>query len=144
MWAWNNLGYVHLQRKQYQEAAEALAEATSRKGATGLHVEQPRDRVRAPRSARRGAARVRDRRPARIGEAKASRKRLEGVDSIAIYQPTTAPVERTYEVREEMPAVPAVEDAADALVDEHADDADAEAVEAAPAVDAVDHPSSPI
>ena len=49
VWAWNNLGYTELQLKKYDEAVEHLTEATTSKGADGLHVQQPRHGARAAR-----------------------------------------------------------------------------------------------
>jgi Tfp pilus assembly protein PilF len=102
VWAWNNLGYTYLQLAQYQEAADALAEATSRPGTTGYmwnnlgtayeHLDQLDD------------ARLAYENGGGLGsvEATASRKRLEGVDSIAIAAPAPRS-EKTYELKEEMP-----------------------------------------
>lgn len=110
VWAWNNLGYVYLQLEKYQDAADALAEATSRKGTTGYmwnnlgtayeHLDQLDD------------ARDAFENGGKLGslEAKASRKRLEGVDTIVVMKDERAPVETTYETREEMPAVEDVVD----------------------------------
>lgn len=112
-WAWNNLGYVHLQLEHYEDAVAALTEATRRKDATGYmwnnlgtayeHLDQLDDARLAFES---GGA---------LGskEAAASRKRLEGVDSVAIYQRPAVEADRTYELREEMPPA-AEEDAAGA------------------------------
>jgi len=84
VWAWNNLGFVHLTLKHYEEAVVALSEATSRKGTEGfmwnnlgLAYEQL-DQLDDARDAFDAGA--------KLGslEAKASRKRLEGVDTIAV------------------------------------------------------------
>jgi Flp pilus assembly protein TadD len=110
VWAWNNLGFVYLQLENYQDAVDALAEATSRKGTTGYmwnnlgtayeHLDQLDD------------ARDAFENGGKLGslEAKASRKRLEGVDTIVVMKDAPEPVETTYETREEMPAVEDVVD----------------------------------
>ncbi|MBA3819229.1 MAG: tetratricopeptide repeat protein [Deltaproteobacteria bacterium] len=119
VWAWNNLGYTHLLLKQYQEAADALAEATSRKGATGYmwnnlgtayeHLDQLDDaRVAFESGGTLGSS-----------QALASRKRLEGVDTIVVMKdpPTSEPkvgaegsvIEHGYEHSEPMPELPVTE-----------------------------------
>ncbi len=102
VWAWNNLGFVHLERKDYRKAVAALTEATQRPGATGYmfnnlgtaleQVDELDD------------ARVAYEQGGELGstEAKASRKRIEGVDTIVVME--RAPVDKSYELREEMPA----------------------------------------
>ena len=112
VWAWNNLGFVHLERKDYRKAVGALVEATQRPGATGYmfnnlgtaleQVDELDD------------ARVAYEQGGELGstEAKASRKRLEGVDTIVVMERT--PVEKSYELREEMP----VDEVVDEVVDE--------------------------
>lgn len=109
-WAWNNLGFSHLQLEHYKDAIDALETATSKTGAQGYmfnnlgtayeHLDQLDDAREAFESG------------TKLGslEAKASRKRLEGVDTIAIVK--TAKVEppkleaKTYENAEEMPPMP--------------------------------------
>ncbi|MBA3457019.1 MAG: tetratricopeptide repeat protein [Deltaproteobacteria bacterium] len=122
VWAWNNLGYVHLERKDYRKAAAALVEATSRPGATGYmfnnlgtaleQVDELDD------------ARVAYEQGGELGstEAKASRKRLEGVDSIIVME--RAPVEKAYELREEMPEV--VDEVDEESVEESVEDHEVE------------------
>ena len=88
MWAWNNLGFTELQLKKYDEAAEHLAEATSRKGATGYMFNnlgtalEQLDRLDEARTAFEAGGKLGS------PEALASRKRLEGVKSIAIASST--------------------------------------------------------
>jgi Flp pilus assembly protein TadD len=108
VWAWNNLGLVYLTLEDHLEAANALVEATTRKGAEGYmwnnlglayeHLDQLDD------------ARAAFEAGAKLGSvaAKASRKRLEGVDTIVIAkQPATR--EQTYDLREPMPELDAPE-----------------------------------
>jgi len=84
VWAWNNLGFTQLTLKHYQEAVDALTEATSRKGTEGymwnnlgLAYEQMNQLDEARDAFDAGA---------KLGsvEAAASRRRLEGVDTIAV------------------------------------------------------------
>ncbi len=84
VFAWNNLGYTELLLKQYEDAAEHLAEATSRSGATaymfnnlGTALEHL-DRLDDARTAYDAGGKLGSK------EAAASRKRLEGVKTIAI------------------------------------------------------------
>ncbi|MDQ3364070.1 MAG: tetratricopeptide repeat protein [Myxococcota bacterium] len=116
VWAWNNLGYTHLLLKQYQEAAEALVEATSRKGATTYmwnnlgtayeHLDQLDEaRVAFESGGKLGSA-----------QALASRKRLEGVDTIVVMQDAQTLrggegpiIEHGYEHSEPMPELPVTE-----------------------------------
>lgn len=163
VWAWNNLGYVHLQHERFQEAADALVEATSRAGTTGYmwnnlgtayeHLDQLEE---AREAFEQGGV---------LGSvaARSSRKRLEGVDSIAIYKAKPAAGEgshddpvapsafETYETREEMPELPVdeavedvapVEDAVDSATEPAVDDEPA--VEDEPAVDDEPAPMSPV
>lgn len=88
VWAWNNLGYAELQLRRYDQAAEHLAEATSRPGATGymfnnlgIALEQL-DRLDEARVAFDAGSKLGSK------EALSSRKRLEGVKSIALFLPT--------------------------------------------------------
>jgi tetratricopeptide (TPR) repeat protein len=84
VWAWNNLGYTELQLKKYDEAVEHLTEATTRKGAEGYMFNnlgtalEQLDRLDEARTAYDAGG--------KLGStvAAASRKRLEGVKSIAI------------------------------------------------------------
>lgn len=104
-WAWNNLGFAHLQLKQYSDAIEALKVAVEKKDATGYMFNnlgtayEQLDQLDEARDAFESGA--------KLGsvEAKQSRKRLEGVDSIAMYkEPAAKPEEKTYDNVEEMPA----------------------------------------
>jgi tetratricopeptide (TPR) repeat protein len=108
-WAWNNLGFTHLQLKHYQDAIDALETATEKKDAAGFMFNnlgiayEQLDQLDEAREAFESGG--------KLGslEAMASRKRLEGVDSIAIV--TTAKAEpaleeKTYENVEEMPPMP--------------------------------------
>jgi Flp pilus assembly protein TadD len=117
VWAWNNLGLVYMTQQNYQDAVAALVEATSRKGALGymwnnlgLAYEQLDQLDEAREAFEHGA---------KLGSvaAKASRKRLEGVDTIALVKPKK--LEETvkanegkdgFEAREPMPEVPPVPD----------------------------------
>ncbi len=101
VWAWNNLGLVELQLKKYDEAAVHFTEATNRKGATGymfnnlgIALEQL-DRLDEARTAFEKGGGVGS------SEAVASRKRLEGVKSIAIAAPAPMPEAKTYDNTEE-------------------------------------------
>ena len=84
MFAWNNLGYTELLLKQYEDAAEHLAEATSRNGATGYMFNnlgtalEHLDRLDDARMAYEAGGKLGSK------EAMSSRKRLEGVTSIAV------------------------------------------------------------
>lgn len=84
VFAWNNLGYTELLLEQYEDAAEHLTEATSRKGATGYMFNnlgtalEHLDRLDEARLAYDTGGKMGS------TSAAASRKRLEGVDSIAI------------------------------------------------------------
>lgn len=91
VWAWNNLGYTELTLKRYDDAAQHLAEATSRPGATaymfnnlGTALEHL-DRLEEARVAFEAGG--------KLGSeaALASRKRLEGVKSIALFMASTKP-----------------------------------------------------
>lgn len=84
VFAWNNLGYTELLLKRYEDAAAHLLEATSRDGATGYmfnnlgtaleHLDQLDDaRMAYDAGGKLGSS-----------AAASSRKRLEGVDSIAV------------------------------------------------------------
>jgi len=109
VWAWNNLGFTFLTLKKYQEAADALVEATSRKGTTGYmwnnlgtayeHLDLLDD------------AREAFEHGGKLGSvaASASRKRLEGVDTIVVVndKPSAEPIEPSEQVDGE--AKPAVE-----------------------------------
>lgn len=112
VYAWNNLGFAYLTLKQYQDAADALVVATAKKGATGYmfnnlgtayeHLDQLDD----ARSAFDKGSDLGSK------EAALSRKRLEGVDTIAVVQKPAAPAveePKTYENAEPMPEDPADE-----------------------------------
>lgn len=100
--AWNNLGYTELLLKRYEDAAEHLMEATTKKDATGYmfnnlgtaleHLDQLDD------------ARMAYEAGGKLGSsaATASRKRLEGVDSIAVVATSEAEA-KTYDVNDEVP-----------------------------------------
>ncbi len=107
VWAWNNLGFCHLQLKHYQEAVDSLVEATSRKGAEGYMwnnlgtAYEQLDQLDEARGAfEKGGA-------AGSKEALASRKRLEGVKTVAIAKqvdetkPEPKATDKTYELKEE-------------------------------------------
>ena len=93
VWAWNNLGYTELQLKKYDAAVEHLSEATSRAGATGFMFNnlgtalEQLDRLDDARTAFESGGKLGS------TEAAKSRKRLEGVDSIAtaVTKPDDAP-----------------------------------------------------
>jgi tetratricopeptide (TPR) repeat protein len=84
VFAWNNLGYTELLLKQYEDAAEHLMEATSRNGATGYMFNnlgtalEHLDRLDDARVAYEAGGKLGSK------EAASSRKRLEGVTSIAV------------------------------------------------------------
>jgi Flp pilus assembly protein TadD len=107
VWAWNNLGYTELQLKKYDEAVSHLTEATSRKGATGFMFNnlgtalEQLDRLDEARAAFEAGGKLGS------NEALASRKRLEGVKSLALAK-TTADVpkpdhEKTFDLNEGKP-----------------------------------------
>ena len=82
--AWNNLGYTELLLKRYEDAVEHLTEATTKSGATGYMFNnlgtalEHLDRLDDARLAFEAGGKLGSR------EAAASRKRLEGVDTIVI------------------------------------------------------------
>jgi tetratricopeptide (TPR) repeat protein len=84
VFAWNNLGYTELQLKRYDDAVAHLTEATERTGATGYMFNnlgtalEHLDRLDEARLAYESGGKLGS------SEAGASRKRLEGVDSIAV------------------------------------------------------------
>jgi Flp pilus assembly protein TadD len=131
VWAWNNLGLVYMTQKNHVEAVNALVEATGRKGVEGymwnnlgLAYEQL-DKLDDARDAFDSGA--------KLGSvaAKASRKRLDGVDSVAIAKKDTAK-DVGFETREPMPDLvddqvpePVIEDAdevIDVVIDETVDE----------------------
>lgn len=91
VWAWNNLGYTELLLKNYDDAAQHLAEATSRPGATGYMFNnlgtalEQLDRLDEARTAFEAGGKLGSK------EALASRTRLEGVKSIALFLPQGNP-----------------------------------------------------
>ena len=91
VWAWNNLGYTELQLKKYDEAVEHLSQATQKKDATGFMFNnlgtalEHLDRLDEARVAFEAGGKLGSR------EALSSRKRLEGVKSIAIVDTTDKP-----------------------------------------------------
>ena len=90
VWAWNNLGYTQLQLKKYDEAVVSLTEATTRKGAAGYMFNnlgtalEQLDRLDEARVAYENGGNLGSR------ESLASRKRLEGVKSIALANEDTS------------------------------------------------------
>ena len=84
VWAWNNLGYTELQLKQYDQAVQDLTEATSKKGAEGYMFNnlgtalEQLDRLDEARAAYEQGGKLGSK------VAMDSRKRLEGVTSIAV------------------------------------------------------------
>ncbi len=89
VWAWNNLGFAELTLKHYDKAVDALVQATSRPNAAGYmfnnlgtaYVEQLMIGLDEAREAfDKGGT---------LGsvEAKSSRKRLEGVKTLAVLKP---------------------------------------------------------
>jgi Flp pilus assembly protein TadD len=91
VWAWNNLGYTELQLKKYDEAVEHLTEATTKKGAEGYMFNnlgtalEHLDRLDEARVAFEAGGKLGSK------ESLASRKRLEGVKSIAIVETKDKP-----------------------------------------------------
>jgi tetratricopeptide (TPR) repeat protein len=91
VWAWNNLGYTELQLKKYDEAVEHLSQATQKKDATGFMFNnlgtalEHLDRLDEARVAFEAGGKLGSR------EALSSRKRLEGVKSIAIVDTAEKP-----------------------------------------------------
>jgi tetratricopeptide (TPR) repeat protein len=100
VYAWNNLGYTELQLKKYDAAVEHLTEATTRKGAEGYMFNnlgtalEQLDRLDEARAAYEQGG--------KLGStvAMASRKRLEGVKSIAIARELESSEPETYDVSE--------------------------------------------
>ncbi|MDB4957694.1 MAG: sulfotransferase [Myxococcales bacterium] len=117
VWAWNNLGFTELQLKKYDVAAEHFAEAASRKGATGYMFNnlgtalEQLDRLDEARKAFDAGATLGSK------EAVSSRKRLEGVKSIAIakeeHKDKVEKLGQSYELDEGQPATPTAEDKID-------------------------------
>ena len=104
VYAWNNLGYTELQLEKYDEAVAALTEATTRKGAEGYMFNnlgtalEQLDRLDEARAAYEQGG--------KLGSvvAAASRKRLEGVTSIAIarqLEESEPETPKTYDVNED-------------------------------------------
>lgn len=89
--AWNNLGYTELLLKRYEDAAEHLTEATELPDATGYMFNnlgtalEHLDRVDEARLAYEAGGKLGS------SSAVASRKRLEGVESIAIVKASEEP-----------------------------------------------------
>jgi Flp pilus assembly protein TadD len=100
VYAWNNLGYTELQLKKYDEAVEHLTEATTRKGAEGYMFNnlgtalEQLDRLDEARTAYDAGGKLGS------SVALASRKRLEGVKSIAIARELQNSEPKTYDVSE--------------------------------------------
>jgi Flp pilus assembly protein TadD len=108
IWAWNNLGFAELQLKKYDEAVEHLTEATSRKGATGFMYNNLGTALE--QLGRFDEARLAFDSGGKLGsrEAATSRKRLEGVDSVAKADPTPAPKQpeaKSFDHGEDMPEI---------------------------------------
>lgn len=106
VWAWNNLGFVQLTLKKYDEAIDSLLTATSKKGATGYMwnnlgtAYEHLDQLDEAREAFENGGKLGS------SEALASRKRLEGVDTIVVmHQEEPKAEEKAYETREEMPEI---------------------------------------
>jgi len=91
VWAWNNLGYTELQLKKYDEAVEHLSQATQKKDAAGFMFNnlgtalEHLDRLDEARVAFEAGGKLGSK------EALSSRKRLEGVKSIAIVESNERP-----------------------------------------------------
>jgi tetratricopeptide (TPR) repeat protein len=102
VFAWNNLGYTELLLKRYEDAASHLQEATGRPGATGYMFNnlgtalEQLDNLDDARVAYESGGTLGSK------EAASSRKRLEGVDSIAIavVEPASAVHAETPKIRE--------------------------------------------
>lgn len=100
--AWNNLGYTELLLKHYEDAAEHLIEATTKQDATGYMFNnlgtalEHLDKLDDARMAYEAGGKLGSK------EAASSRKRLEGVDSIAVVASKPADVQ-TYDVNDEVP-----------------------------------------
>jgi Flp pilus assembly protein TadD len=126
--AWNNLGYTELLLERFEDAAEHLTEATELKDATGYMFNnlgtalEHLDRLDEARLAYEAGGKLGS------SSATASRKRLEGVDSIAIVKASKEPsaslspapeagvheyelVDETSILEEEMAAAQAAEEA---------------------------------
>jgi tetratricopeptide (TPR) repeat protein len=104
VWAWNNLGYAELQLKKYDEAAEHFTEATSRKGATGFMYNNLGTALE--QLGRFDEARFAFESGGKLGsrEAASSRKRLEGVDSVATAD-AKQPEAKSFDHGEDMPEI---------------------------------------
>jgi Flp pilus assembly protein TadD len=97
--AWNNLGYTELLLKKYEDAAEHLSTATTKNGATGYMFNnlgtalEHLDRLDDARMAYEAGGKLGSK------EAASSRKRLEGVKTIAIAKVEETKGEEHPEVR---------------------------------------------
>ncbi|MGE3455523.1 MAG: tetratricopeptide repeat protein [Kofleriaceae bacterium] len=132
VWAWNNLGYTYLQLEQYQEAADALAEATTRPGTTAYMwnnlgtAHEQLDQLDEAREAYEAGGLLGSK------EARASRKRLEGVDTIVVMRDDDEAEsgddvdEHSYDIAEPMPEDDEVVEV-DASSEEAVEELDAEA-----------------
>lgn len=118
VWAWNNLGLVYMTKKDHVEAVNALLMATEGKGVEsymwnnlGLAYEQL-DKLDEARDAFDSGA--------KLGSvaAKASRKRLDGVDSVRIAR--KGPKDVGFETREPAPEIegPNLDELGEQIVDE--------------------------
>jgi tetratricopeptide (TPR) repeat protein len=124
IWAWNNLGYTEIQLKKYDEAAQHLAEATSRKGATGYMYNNLGTALE--QLGKFDEARLAFESGGKLGskEAASSRKRLEGVESVAKADDkpeVKKPDDKTFDHGEDMPA-PETQNGSDSSDDAPADD----------------------
>jgi Flp pilus assembly protein TadD len=101
VYAWNNLGYTELQLQKYDDAVEHLTEATSRKGAEGYMFNNLGTALE--QLDRLDEARVAYEAGGELGStvAMASRKRLEGVTSIAIAKELQRSEPKAYDVTED-------------------------------------------
>lgn len=106
VYAWNNLGYTELLRKNYENAVTHLTEATQRRGATGYMFNnlgaalEHLDRLDDARLAYESGGALGSK------EAAASRKRLEGVESIFV----VATAEPDIDDHEDLKVVPKVQE----------------------------------
>jgi Tfp pilus assembly protein PilF len=128
VFAWNNLGYTELLLKRYEDAADHLLQATSRDGATGYmfnnlgtaleHMDQLDD------------ARMAYEAGGKLGSsaATASRKRLEGVDTIVVDAVAAVDEVETPKVKE----YTNVDESDDMTVDEDAGNETSDEIETEP------------
>ena len=129
-YAWNNLGYTELLLKKYEDAAEHLLEATSKKDAAGFMFNnlgtalEHLDRLDEARTAYESGGKRGSK------EAVASRKRLEGVTSVAIVEKQDAgsgSKVKEYELTDEGSSEPSDDVKPDATTDTKLDEATTDA-----------------